>query len=223
MKKLFPILMVILFISSCTLFSSGRDEYNISDWFPAYQAGDIMEYTLLDSVTIFYDDTLVGHVVNYDDEEYSIKDSVLSSDNRIVKIQTQTEGEDSSYVYYILEDKENGSILLSADSIISNDDTKLLDIPVVVAASWDCPGYYGETMHYTIQSPDTTVNIGAHSYNNVIVAIGQKSGDENESEILCFSPEEGIVKWEVRHHTYETRDNGWVRIEKWYHKVFILE
>lgn len=217
MKKIFPFIMVI-FLISCSLFNNEKDAYKIKDWFPLYEAGDTVKYDVIDSVTTFYEDTIVGLVKNYDEDDYQLTDIVLSAEKQLVSIERHNP--DTVMTYYIIRDDINGSIIQSSDSTKSADDMILLDVPVMLSAAWDCNGYYGESIHYVIESIDTILHLDGISFSNVLYITGTGTGtDEDDWEKLWFSPEYGVLKWEAQNHTYETRENGYVRIHKWYHLI----
>ena len=118
-KSIFILLVFVLFVS-CSLFDSGRSANNISDWFPEYEEGAIITYSVIDSLhRTFENDTI--KVDNYSRKNYQATETIVSitnnSEKTIVCID-YADNNDSTATYHLICDKDNNRINITFFKIL---------------------------------------------------------------------------------------------------------
>ncbi len=193
MKKSIFILLVFVLFVSCSLFDSGRSANNISDWFPEYEEGAIITYSVIDSLhRTFENDTI--KVDNYSRKNYQATETIVSitnnSEKTIVCID-YADNNDSTATYHLICDKDNNRIIISEDTVFSILNTiMLLYIPDVDGNQW-----VSQTNTYSIINADENIEVNSKWYPNTICIKGNTVDDSYKH--FWLNPDKGIIKKKI--------------------------
>ncbi len=195
MKKLIFILLVFVLFIACSLFNSGRSTNNISDWFPKYEEGAIITYSVIDSLhRIFENDTI--KVDNYSRKTYEATETIVSIINNAEKTIVcidYADNNDSTATYHLICDKDNNRIIISEDTVFSIlNDIMLLYIPIVDGNEW-----VSRESTYIIINANENVKVNSKWYPNTICIKGNTVDDSYEH--FWLNPDKGIIKKKITH------------------------
>ncbi len=193
MKKSIFILLIFTIFISCTFFDSGKSTNNIADWFPKYEEGAVITYSVIDSLhRTFENDTI--EVDNYSRKSYQAMETIVSvsynQENTIVCI-NYTDENDSTATYHIICDKDNHRIIISEDTVFSVlSDIILLYIPIVDDNEWVSRG-----KTYSIIDANENIEVNNKWYPATVYIEGNTVNDSYEH--FWLNPDRGIIKKKI--------------------------
>jgi len=196
-------LIIILF--SCTL-NHDKDIQSIDDWAYKYSIGEVIKYSMTDTLLVHYVDDTTEIYTSYLHEYNVVQtvDSIYENNSiRYIKINETIDGDNSDSFYYII-DRIANVIRISEDTISNADDRIVLKTPVLEGVQWQTKNYHGDSCDFTLEAVDSLININDNWYNDMLIISTVDAVSDSFAQYM-YSTENGIIR--IRYSYRELFEN----------------